>query len=440
MLADDSPDHPMNFFIQLNFRGRFDRSHLNAAMQKALSLHPLLHCLIQGSAHDKTSRIFWVPATSPTPEIDWNDAEVPLRFATGRWMDLTIETGIRIWLREAAETTTLLLQMHHACCDGLGGSSFVHTVLMAYHKLQTSGSLSDLDELVDPNLLRERDLSCSSMSRIAKTAWNAISRLRRYFKTQPIPLATPRDEPKDVHFEQMFPQFQTHAFSEAETEQIRVTAKRLEVSVNVLLLRDLYLILDQWNRRHSTDQQSQAIRICVPINLRRSIDNRMPAANVISLSFLERDSNQLADPTQLLHSLHQQLEQTIRVRDFLSFTPALKLLGMFAGKLATRMQRPRCQASAGLSNIGILLARSPLLGRDRRGVAGSVTLESMEPCMVLRRLTHIGVAVSNYGKRLYLTITRDPRLINESESRELLDSFARQLLATSEQPQSPTTG
>ncbi len=439
ILADDSPDHPMSFFIQLKFQGCFDRPHLNAALQKALTLHPLLNCLIQGSAKDTTARIFWIESAAPPPEIDWNDADVPCRFATGRWMDLRSETGIRLWLREATETTTLLLQVHHACCDGVGVSSFINTVLLAYHLLQTSRSLSELDEAFDPRLLRERDLSTSSWLRIMKTVWQAIFRLGRYFKTQPVPLATPRALPADISFGDQFPRFQTHTFSEADTEQIRVAAKRLGVNLNVLLLRDLYLILDEWNQRHSIDNRSQAIRVCVPINLRRSIDNNMPAANVVSLSFLERNTQLLSDPIRLLRSLHEQLEKTVRVRDFLSFIPALKLLGKSPGRLLAHMQRPRCQASAGLSNLGIVLARSPLLGRDRRAVAGGVILESMEPFMPLRRLTHAAFAVSNYGRKLYLTISHDPRWIDETDSRELLNNFARQLLATSEQPQSPTT-
>lgn len=435
MLADDTPEHPMSFFIQLKFQGRFDRSQLNAALKTTLTLHPLLNSRIHGSVKDATSNITWIESTSPPPEIDWNDAEVPLRFAAGRWMDLTSETGLRLWLRETENSTRLLLQIHHACCDGLGASSFIHTLLLAYHQQHTSASMSALEEQFDPRLLQERDLSCASWRQIAKTAWNALHRVSRHFKHKPVPLATPRALPVENRGEDQFPQFQTFTFNETDTEQARLTAKRLGVSLNVLLLRDLFLTLDRWNRRHSTDHRSRAIRICMPVNVRRPIDYRMPAANVISLSFIDRSADQLVDPIDLLGNLHTETEQTIRLRTSLVFVPALRLLGILPGQLHARIRRPHCQASAALSNLGILLMRSPLLGRDRRAVSGGVTLESMEPFMPLRDLTHVAFAASNYGRKLSLSISHDPRWIDTADSRELLESYVQQLKASLAQPE-----
>src|SRR5579862_20258 len=122
MLADDCPDYPMSFFVHLKFHGRFERPQLNAALQTALARHPLLNSWIRGTAQDATSRITWIEADSPPPTIDWNDADVPIRFAVGRWIDLRSETGLRLWLRETENTTTLVLQFHHCCCDGIGAS------------------------------------------------------------------------------------------------------------------------------------------------------------------------------------------------------------------------------------------------------------------------------------------------------------------------------
>ena len=427
MLADDCADHPMSFFIQMKFQGRFDPPQLKAALKAALAVHPLLNSRIQGSAQDATSGIIWIESDSPPPTIDWNDAEIPIRFASGRWLDLRSETGIRLWLREAEETTTLMLQIHHCCCDGLGALSFIHTLLAAYHLLHTSGSPSALAEMFDHRLLQDRDLSCSSWRRIMKTAWHAISRISRFVKSQPVPLATPRALPSDISGGDPFPQFQTFTFDAADTEQIRVTAKRLGVSLNDLLLRDLFLILDQWNRRHSPDHRSRTIRVCMPVNLRRSTDHRMSAANVISLAFVDRAANQLADPIGLLGNLHVETEQTKRLRKSLAFVPALKLLGMFPGRLHARMQRTPCLASAALSNLGVLWAGSPLLGLDQRLVSGDLILESIEAILPLRPLTHAAFLALNYDAKLSLTISHDPRWIDAADARELLESFVRQL-------------
>lgn len=427
MLAGDCPDHPMSFFVQMKFQGRFDRPQLNAALQAALAVHPLLNSWIQGSVKEATSRITWIEADSPLPTIDWNDAEVPFRFTAGRWLDLNSETGLRVWLRESEDTTTLVLQIHHCCCDGLGASSFIQTLLMAYHLLQTSGSTAELEKMFDPHLLRERDLSLSSWRRIWNTARHAFHRIARYCKLPPVPLATPRPLPEDISGDDPFPRFQTFTFDAADTKQFRVTAKRLGVSLNELLLRDLFLILDHWNRRHSPDHSSRTIRVCIPINQRRATDHRMPAANVVSLSFLDRVAAQLADPIRLLGNLHEQVDQTLRVRTSLAFGPALKLIGMIPGRLYARMQRTNCLASAAMSNLGILCVGSKLLGRDRRMVSGGVVLESVEVILPLHPLTHVAFVALNYGGKLSLTISHDPRWIDAADGRELLASFVRQL-------------
>ncbi len=430
MLADDCPEHPMSFFIQMKFQGRFDRPQLTAALNKALTLHPLLNSWIRGSAKDATSRITWIKADSPPPTIDWNDADIPMRFANGPWLDLTCETGLRLWLRESENTSTLMLQIHHCCCDGLGAVNFVQTLLTAYQRLYASESMSTLEAKFDPRLLCDRDLSCSTWRRILKTSWHAIFRISRHFKTRPVPLATPRPLPSDHSGEDQFPRFQTLTFDAADTKQLRATAKRLGVSLNDLLLRDLFLILDDWNRRHSADHRSQTIRICMPVNLRRSTDHRMPAANVLSLSFLDQDAKQLADPRRLLEDVHVQTTQTTRLAKSLAFVPVLRLLGMIPGQLHARARRTHCQSSAVLSNLGVLGAGSPLLGVDRRMRSGGLTLESIEAVLPLRPFTHAAIVALNYGGKLSLTISHDPRWLDANDSRELLESFVRQLKDT----------
>lgn len=427
MLASDGPDHPMSFFVQMKFQGRFDRPQLNAALQAALAVHPLLNSWIQGSVKDVTSRITWIEADSPTPTIDWNDAEVPFRFAAAKWLDLKSEAGLRVWLRESEDATTLVLQIHHCCCDGLGATSFIHTLLAAYHLLRTTGSTAGLEKMFDPQLLRERDLSLSSWRRIWNTARHAFGRIARYCKLPPVPLATPRPLPEDISGDDSFPRFQTFAFDATDTKKFRVTAKRLGVSLNELLLRDLFLILDDWNRRHSPDHSSRTIRVCIPINQRRATDHRMPAANVVSLSFLDRVAAQLADPIRLLSNLHEQVDQTLRVRTSLAFGPALKLIGMIPGRLYARMQHTNCLATAVLSNLGVLCAGSRLLSRDRRVVFGGMTLASVEVVVPLHPLTHVAFVALNYGGKLSLTISHDPRWINAADGRDLLASFVRQL-------------
>lgn len=429
MLADDTPDHPMTFLVRLKFRGIFDRVYFQTALRVALEQHPLLNSLIVGSAANRTSDIAWVQCLDPMPVADWADAAVPLTFSRHRWIDLKSERGIRAWIREskADEATQLILQIQHSCCDGIGANSFISTLLAAYHQLDSGTRDAAIERSLQPELLRLRDQSCSSWRQLARTAWRAIFKTPRFFKGKPIPLAACRKATReDIHKEKL-PEFETFTFSREETELLRLAAKDKDVSVNDLLQRDLFLTLDGWNRTHSTNHESRPIRICMPVNLRRSGDRYMPAANRISLSFLDRGPEQFAVPDALLKSLQKQTEETRKSRRILAFVPALKLIGMLPGRMSARMKQGRCLATAAISNLGVLSSPSQEKGRSGATVAGNMTLESIEALLPLHPQTHVAFVILSYCDRLSITLSRDPRWIDESEGRELVTNYVHVL-------------
>ena len=73
-------------------------------------------------------------APDRVPEIDWAAAEVPLRFDAGGYMDISLRTGVKIWVREADHATRVTMQIHHAACDGTGAYRFVGDLIGCYMK------------------------------------------------------------------------------------------------------------------------------------------------------------------------------------------------------------------------------------------------------------------------------------------------------------------
>ena len=47
-------------------------------------------------------------------------------------MDLFRQTGLRIWVLPADAATGVVLQFHHACCDGVGALRFISDLFAAY--------------------------------------------------------------------------------------------------------------------------------------------------------------------------------------------------------------------------------------------------------------------------------------------------------------------
>ena len=60
-------------------------------------------------------------------------------------------------------------------------------------------------------------------------------------------------------------------------------------------------------------------------------------------------------------------------------------------------------------------------------VSGGLILESIEAVLPLRPLTHVAFVASNYGRKLSLTISHNPRWLDAADGRELLESYIQQL-------------
>lgn len=129
MLEDDRPDYPMTFSLRLRLSGRIRREVFEAALDEARGRHPLLCARIE---HRPRRGPCWELADEVSPFLDWDDAGVPLRHPAGEAMDLTSEAGLRLWVRQDTGTASVILQFHHACCDGLGGLQFAGDLLAAY--------------------------------------------------------------------------------------------------------------------------------------------------------------------------------------------------------------------------------------------------------------------------------------------------------------------
>ncbi len=136
MLADDRPDHPMTCVEYLYFEGVLDRLRLERAFEEALRHQPLLRARIAGCVLDRTSHLHWIDADA-SPRIKWTDSIEQLR--PGPPVDLFAGPGLRLSATDSAAMPTMLLEWHHACCDGIGIHDFVDSLLTAYRDGRLDG-------------------------------------------------------------------------------------------------------------------------------------------------------------------------------------------------------------------------------------------------------------------------------------------------------------
>jgi hypothetical protein len=220
-----------------------------------------------------------------------------------------------------------------------------------------------------------------------------------------------------------FPAAERHEFTVEETVQLRQAALRRSVSLNDLLARDLFLALMHWRREQQLSDQDW-LRMMVPMNLRSSKDYKLPAANFVGLVFLDRRGVDSEDPDQLLASIHDEMALIKRNQLGLTFLFSLLVARWLPGGLRKQVHADRCTMSCVFTNVGKLLAYSPLPRRDGQLVVGDVQFESFQALVPVRPYNCTTFTAHQYARRLVLDLHYDPGVLTPSQARRIMELVA----------------
>jgi hypothetical protein len=451
MLADDRPQWPMTFFLRLDLRGQYVPSVLEAALQAALARHPLLASLLEG---DGRGGLKWIADTGIPPRASCSEAIDELDFPGGRQIDLRREIGLRLWVRTTAPDTWILwLQFHHACCDGLGAVQFVSDMLAAYRQ-QIAGLAPPVRPALDPSRLRGRgSFGLTTVQRLLRIPQELLGLLGaiEFFSHRPPSLTSPAAEqvlpaenvvaknaqvaahvPAESPAAAGFPCWIAHRFSQDETQRLRGAARTHGVTLNDLLLANLFSALDDWFAAHRTEARQQFLRVMVPMNLRSPADKQTSAANIVSLVNLDRRPARYASRRRLLKSLSLEMAIIKRCRLGITMHHLARMARRF-GKFGWLVRDDRCLSTCVLSNLGEPTALAEFATGDGSSNANCLELVSVDFLPPIRPWTAAAFGVLTFRGRLTITMHFDSAMPRGSE-RELLDKFVRNLEAAGDDP------
>ncbi len=426
MLSDDRPAYPMDFFCRLRFSGRFDRSALDSAFGVTVARHPLLAATVRRNGR----RFEWVPAGELSPKVCWATTPPDRACPPSERIDLTRSPGLRATVFRNGESTDLLLQFHHSCCDGIGAFRFIEDLLVCYAAAQQSeGSAAEPCPL-DEQRLRQRGkfgLTPWKLLRMAPRQAIGLLGARQFFFRRPVPVTPHEPEPADGQPPQAFPSAHTRRFDESDTTTLRTAARAAGSTVNDLLARDLFLALGDWRTQRGIGGADDWLRLSVPMNLRSKADDNLPAANVVSMVFLDRRPSDFSDPRRLLDGIHGQMQRIKRLQLGLTFVLSLQVCRAVPGGLPRMVRAERCDATCVFSNLGHVLTHVPLPRRGQHIVAGNVVLEDIEFLAPIRPYTCAAFAAFNYAGRLCVTLHYDSRPLTDADAEALLDGFVQRI-------------
>lgn len=370
LIWDDRPECPMTSFIELHFTGPLQQSALSQALADAVDRHPMLGATL--SDHGRpgdADRLTWLNNQDDRPRLMDPKQDPVLIDRPGhaelgpRPFDLRREPGCRFWYQaeHPSGSSRLLVQLHHACCDGVGLRGVLIDMLTGYakhvgsdHGGESPDGKSRRQPRLNPELLRGRgDFSALRDKPVAEPL-SGMQKLRNayYFHVQrPRPLAKPSTNATSASSEAYrsctkppasdstmpaasptaSPQANQepllhHIFDPVTSERIRELCRERSLAINDLALALLFQSCRDWNVRFAGDGDEARLRLLMPVDLRSREDLRMPATNRLSFSFLGRTQGQCEPWDDLLRSVQDETNWIKDSRVYLDFLDGLSLL------------------------------------------------------------------------------------------------------------------
>mgnify|MGYP000855222905 FL=1 len=421
MFVDDRPAYPLVGYFRLRFSGRLDRPALERAFDRALERHPLLRARV---AEVGRQRYAWVPAEPSTPQLFWSPSGPTEDFPPMRPIDLRREPGLRVTVFADERASHLVLQVHHANGDALGTFVFIEDLLLAY-AAELEGRAPQLPALAAEQLAR-RGRFGRSWLRWQGLRWlqlRGLTGVFQFWRHRPVPIVPHPARELQGPPPEGYPGVVTRWLDAAAFAELRREAKQSGATLNDLLVQRLFLSLAEFRTRHGWQDERAWTRLAIPMNLRPANEGPWPAANVVSMVFLDRCLRQVRDARGLLRGIGRQMRRIKRWRLGFTFVVVLEVLKAVMGGLALATSPQRCASSAVLSNLGILLPGWPRRDEQKRVVVGDVVLETLDVCPPTRPYTCATFTAFTYADRLGVTLYYEPDLFSRELAVEMLEGY-----------------
>ncbi len=437
MLADDRPQYPMSIHIRLRFTGEIQRQPWEQAWGAALERHPLLRARLR--PHRGLGGLFkhwrW-ESTDSAPSFIWVEGDD----ATEKWphtpfLDLGEGPGVRAWVQKGNGESSVTFHLHHASVDGVGTMSFLRDWMHLYHLAcgqEMRGKGRALKEYAPAKLADRGSFGLtlrSWLQMLPAQLTGLVGAVEFLFhRTGPLISATASKIPAQISPD--FPAAVTTELSADQFTKLRAVAKEARVTVNDLLLRDMFLAVKAWRDEHGIAESAPYIRLSVPMNLRETKDRDVSACNIVSMVFLDRKTEELQDSQKLLRTISDQMQLIKNRRLGLTLIFALRVTRWIWGGIPMMTKAGDCRCTTVLSNLGEPFSRMDLPQVDDELVVGNLRLKEMNALAPLRPLTQASFVVNIYAGRLGIAMHFDSHQVTAEQAKALLDAYVKQLRIT----------
>lgn len=384
MLVDARPGFPMCFFLECLVGGPLDEARFRTAVAEAARRHPL----VRSRVGVRGSRPYWLPP-DVDPEVVWHPRTDDDPWAA---IDVTRQSGLRlVVLPVEPGRHRVVMQVHHAACDGIAACEYFGDIWAAYAGLAPRA--------FSPG--RATPVVADAAGPTAATPLHGAAPLE-FARFMPSPLARVAASPPNRAAEICQPPYETLQCDAVFTERLRVAAGRQGVSLNDVLVAAVMRAAVAWNTAAGRGRSN--VRVTMPVSL-RAAGSRQPARNAIGYAFLDRRSSDCAAMGPLAASIGAATKWVLDTGAAAAFLAALDWLARRPRLLWIVTRLPVCCATAVFSNVGDTSRRmrtgAPKV--DGRDAPADLVIEQFLGVPPLRPRTLAAVGGTTYANALALS-------------------------------------
>lgn len=430
MLCDDRPSHPMVFVIAADVEGELRKSELQQACRELLQTQPLLRSIVVGTGKAAVWRNVHVPDDVVRFE-SVSPAELDVCVPKVTRIDLRRRPGIIVEALVSADRARITLYLHHSCCDGIAGVQLISELLARYGQLTAREGRKPVFEPCCPDDLRLRENyepPEPAEPRPKRSFFQIAAKIGRLLFRKPTPVATSAQRGRRG-FDAPDQAIRTASLSVDTHRTLRTVANRLNVSLNDVLLREMFLLIRDWNQEAGCASGRRWIRIAMPLSMRTSLHARIPACNIVSYALVTRRFRDCDSPDDLARSIHDQTGNVLFYREGLIALKLFRILRRFSFGMRLFLAAKSCMSTIVVANVGDVRrrfsGRFPL--QDGRWMAGNVLVRCIYGVAPVRPNTLAAVSIGDYAGELSISLRTDGTVLSEDDSREFFRRYLERL-------------
>ena len=432
LLALDSINEPMLFYVVVDLEGQIDHARLNEAIASAQQAHPVMKTIVRSRnlklfreiQEDLGKRVLSIVDQA---QLAGTNEESYLSSWMNQPLDIRKEFPVRILLLQKNEReSSLVFTFHHSSADGLRGILFARKVVESYNGdfSQDSKSTVAVDTAGKGDELLE--FARNQRSEVAHYYRKIIWSLFRRFVIAALPPPTRVFHDKSGRSRQLA--FCLRTIGPEELKEVQCKARTAKVGLNDIFLAASHLAVEKWNTMYG--KANKRIRVMVPVNIRPEGFCYSVSNHVSWCSFTSTPRDR-ADSAKLLRKVRTDTTNAITNGIAFSLIYFFYVCSRFPLFVVREMARflmiTRIYVDTILiTNVGFAWSKT---GSKEPAVSNMGNAKVLNVSGSAPVVTPMGVSIATctYDKNLNLSLTYRPALLSKDKARMFLDLYAEEI-------------